>query len=100
MGSVNKNLVAAAVIGLVVLYFYKDIKKSFTAEPWNTGTTISAIQSAGGTVSSTSTGDFINIPGGVAKITDGWDPNFAQRALIGLDKIIPGDWLTRKVLGL
>ena len=100
MGETNKNLIAAAVIGLVLLYFYKDIKNAFSSEPWSAATSQAAITSAGGTVSTSSTGTYYNIPGGVAKITDGWNPNFAQKALIGLDKIIPGDWLTRKVLGL
>lgn len=99
MGETNKNLIAAAVIGLVLLYFYKDAKNAFKNKPWSAETTQSAITSAGGSVSTTSTGSYYNIPGGVAKIGV-WYPNHAQEILIGLDKLIPGDWLTRKVLGL
>lgn len=87
-------LVAALAIGAYVLY------NTFRQKPWTQEQASAAVQSAGGTTYKTQLGEFWEVPGGSVKITDGWTPNFAQRALIGFDKILPGDWLTRKVLGV
>jgi len=94
------NIVAAAVLAAVALYFYSDIKQAFKGKPLTQEQAVNAITSAGGTVIKQSTGDYWQVDGGVVKLTEGWTPNFAQKLLIGVDKVIPSDWLTRKVLGV
>lgn len=93
----TSDLVLAAVVlaGAYIAY------NAFRQKAWTTEQTVNAISSAGGNISKTSTGVFWNVPGGVVKLDSGnFTPNFAQGVLVALDKIIPGDYLTRKVFGV
>lgn len=94
------EIIALAVLAGVALYFYSDIKKALQPTPWTQSQTKAAIVSAGGNVVHESTGDYWKVDGGVVKLQDNWTPNFAQKLLVGLDKIVPSDWLTRKVFGV
>lgn len=96
----KNDILALALIAGVALYFYSDAKKIFTPKPWTQEQAKTAIVSAGGNVVHESTGDYWKVDGGVVKLTDGWTPNLAQRILVGIDKVIPSDWLTRKVFGV
>jgi len=93
----NNNLILYAVIGLAAIYF---LDKTFGQKEWTQTQTRNAITSAGGNVTSSPLGEFWQVPGGSVALNQPWTPNFAQRILVGVDKVVPGDWLTRKVFGI
>ena len=82
-----------AIAGIYVL-------NSFKGKPLTQEQAEHQIIQAGGVVTTTELGSFYQIPGGSVSMQQEWTPNFAQNVLIGRDSVIPGDWLTRKVLGL
>jgi len=91
----STELLTVAVVAVAAFY----ILKTFKPTPLNTQQAATAIQNAGGSTYNTSLGTFYQVPGGVIKLSDqpqAW--NLAQRMLVGVDKIIPGNWLTRAVL--
>jgi hypothetical protein len=88
------------VISALAIGAYFLLKNAFGQKPMTTEQVIKSVQSAGGTVTYTDNGVFWQIPGGAVDLTQEWSPNFAQKILVGLDKIIPGDWLSRKAYGL
>lgn len=87
---------AAAVGGYIIL---RKIGV-FGAKPWTPERAEHAIKQAGGKVYATQTGSYWAVPGGSVRLQQEWKPNFAQRVLVGVDTIVPGDWLTRKVFGI
>lgn len=86
-------LIATLAIGAYVVY------NMFSQKPLSPERAESAIVRAGGT----SNGSFVTVKeldgtSHTMKINQEWNPNFAQRALIGLDRWVPGSWLTAAVL--
>lgn len=97
----DTDLIIIAGLAIAGIYVFNKITKPILApDPWDAEQANHAIEQAGGTITNSQLGSFYQIPGGSIKLDSGWTPNFAQRVLIGVDSFIPGDWLTRKVLGV
>lgn len=95
MAKTSDVILAVAVVGGAYLLW-----RTFQQKPWSKEQTVSAINAAGGNTYSTPSGTFWSVPGGSVKLDQGFSPNFAQSVLVGIDRIVPGDWLTRKVFGI
>lgn len=99
----DDNTVVLVIAGIIAYQIIKnDVKGIFGGSPLSQEQSTNMIKTAGGTVTNgvVTGGTYWKIPGGVAAIDDSWNPNLAQKILIGADAFIPGDWLTRKVLGV
>lgn len=61
--------------------------------------TANALRNAGATPYETANGTFVQLGNDTFKIPqEGWKLNAAQKFLIGIDRWIPGTWITRQVL--
>jgi hypothetical protein len=88
--------------GLLGLYLYTDTKKNlgeiFVPKPWTQEQAVKAVSRTGVPVVSSGLGTFIKIDDSMIKVTENWNPNFAQRVLIGVDRFVPGSFLTKWAL--
>jgi hypothetical protein len=93
----DKQLITYAAIGILAYYV---LNQKLGQQPLTKAQTVNQIRSAGGNVSYDSNGTFWQVPGGSVSLDQTFSPNLAQKILVGADRFIPGDWLTRKVYGV
>jgi len=91
-----------AILGVLVAVYviYRKANSPLSQEQAS-----NALRNAGATVRTTQYGTFAQTQGifggenATFKIPeDGWPLNWFQKSLIGLDRIVPGTWLTKAVL--
>lgn len=92
------DLIFVAVAGLVGWYFFRRLNASVSQS-----NAMNALQNAGAKTYTTNTGAYAQIYSGGENITfkipsDGLPLNLAQKILIGMDRFVPGEILTRWAL--
>jgi hypothetical protein len=96
----DSEMLFYAAVGLAGLYVYRQFKNAKVGySPHMDKYELSnRIVNAGGTVTTTSLGTFYNVPGGVIKLDQGAQLRRWETAVLNLDRVVPGDFLTRWVL--
>lgn len=94
----DRDLILIAAAGIAAYYLWIKFREVGYGPSLTRGELTARIQDAGGTVNTTSTGAYYQIPGGVIKLPTEAKLRRWEKGLIWADQFVPGDFLTRWAL--